>query len=433
MPFAHRGTAALALLTLGCGTPRAAETCDTLTWANTGAPVLTTWCTSCHSASSTGELRRGAPPGVDFDTLPGARSFARAIARTATGPAPTMPPSGGPTADERERLAGWLACGLPGEALPRESHTDCEGETWSGDWVAAADPPLCPGTSAVAGDVTVNADTDLSCLCTVQGAMELRGRTTELRLPRLAEVGGDLRVAQAASLQVLDAPYLHDLGGALIVENNPQLRTLQLWRLHTVGGEVSIAVNPALTTLAATSAIESVGGPLSVVDNDGLPLLDGFARVVAVDGPVLFAGNDAAEALHGFLFATHLDHPVSVTDHAQLRRITAFADLVEVTGPLQIRDNPALVEGPNVPWLTTVAGLTLQGAAHQRVPMLQSLTEIDGDLILSDNTALWDIEPLGSLTRVGGDLVATGNPELDPSERDEWLASVRVKGSIQTD
>ena len=68
-----------------------------VTWDNFAKPFFTDWCTACHSTLQTGEDRRGAPVGVNFDTYAGVLSnpidFTRA--RSLACGYPATPPSPG--------------------------------------------------------------------------------------------------------------------------------------------------------------------------------------------------------------------------------------------------------------------------------------------------------------------------------------------------
>ena len=83
-----------------------------LTYESFGRAFLTTECNDCHNASES--YRHGAPESYRFDTVEDVRRlrdriFVRAAAlNTSMPPGPEDPP-----ADERERLAEWLACGAP--------------------------------------------------------------------------------------------------------------------------------------------------------------------------------------------------------------------------------------------------------------------------------------------------------------------------------
>lgn len=83
-----------------------------LTWETWGEGFLIDACDGCHAASAPN--RYGAPIEATFDTKAQAWALADRILARATGEAPTMPPQGGVTEDDRTRLYWWLGCGEPG-------------------------------------------------------------------------------------------------------------------------------------------------------------------------------------------------------------------------------------------------------------------------------------------------------------------------------
>ena len=102
------------LVLLACGEggdDSATETCGRtppLTYENFGQGFLRSHCTGCHGVLLPEEQREGAPLGVDFDTWGDVLNWAERIEiRTAEE---TMPPGGGPSAEERAKLAEWMAC-----------------------------------------------------------------------------------------------------------------------------------------------------------------------------------------------------------------------------------------------------------------------------------------------------------------------------------
>ena len=97
---------------LDSGVPaeEAEASCDALTWETYGEGYLRSWCTGCHHSALDGDDREGAPDGVDFDTKDRTLELAERIVARATGDAPSMPPVGGSTPAEQERLKRWLAC-----------------------------------------------------------------------------------------------------------------------------------------------------------------------------------------------------------------------------------------------------------------------------------------------------------------------------------
>lgn len=79
-----------------------------VTWASFGQDFTRENCQSCHS--STSAERNGAPAEVTFDTEEDAIAWsARILERSAADP-PTMPPRGGLTLEDQERLRVWLQC-----------------------------------------------------------------------------------------------------------------------------------------------------------------------------------------------------------------------------------------------------------------------------------------------------------------------------------
>lgn len=79
-----------------------------VTWANFGAGFLREQCQSCHAASAPD--RRGAPEGVSFGAEEDAQRHRDRIAARSLGEAPTMPPEGGVSEDDRALLSIWLRC-----------------------------------------------------------------------------------------------------------------------------------------------------------------------------------------------------------------------------------------------------------------------------------------------------------------------------------
>ncbi len=84
----------------------------TLTYDNFGKGFLDRWCQDCHGEKAS--PRNGAPPDYVFGSREDAIAHRGRIFAKAAGDNMSMPPgNGGPSADERAKLADWLACGAP--------------------------------------------------------------------------------------------------------------------------------------------------------------------------------------------------------------------------------------------------------------------------------------------------------------------------------
>jgi uncharacterized membrane protein len=82
-----------------------------LTWETFGEGFVTTHCQGCHASTTLD--RKGAPDTLVFDSAEDVAARVDLIIDAATADPPRMPPAGGPTADDRERLAIWLTCFPP--------------------------------------------------------------------------------------------------------------------------------------------------------------------------------------------------------------------------------------------------------------------------------------------------------------------------------
>ena len=98
---------------------RQLDPCETTnaTYATVGEPFMRTWCTPCHHSELTGDDRPLGSEGVNLDTYELVASHLDRVEARALGENPTMPPAGGPSPEDLERLAFWLECGAV-EKLP---------------------------------------------------------------------------------------------------------------------------------------------------------------------------------------------------------------------------------------------------------------------------------------------------------------------------
>jgi hypothetical protein len=86
---------------------------SSLTYENFGAPFFLTWCEGCHSTKIPEGSRQNAPLTMNFNTLDDVRAHKDRIWARAADSNSTMPPAGGPSANDRAMLGEWLACGAP--------------------------------------------------------------------------------------------------------------------------------------------------------------------------------------------------------------------------------------------------------------------------------------------------------------------------------
>jgi len=444
------------------------EGCDTVSWELTGKPFLNTWCTSCHSSLLEGDERYGATDNVDFDTYDGA-AFWEVRIEDRTFVAQDMPPAGGISEEELEQFALWLDCGLPGE--PDAPPADCSGDVATVSEV----PASCGDPVAVSGDVTLSSDTDLSCVCSIDGDLQVTGGDirlaalhtvtgdltisggTAVDVPSLAEVGGGLSVT-SPELLVLSVRRLDLVGSDVVVEgadalslvpfvelstatsvrvaDNAALTGLDLSRLESVSGDLVVSGNPKLETLFGEGyALDAVGGDLVLADNPGWGGFYGFAHLDDVGGDLRIE-NVGWESVQGFTALGRVGGTLRIADNATLSFLDGFDQLVEVGGDLEVRDNAMLgaedafdfldvIGGTlrivNNPRLTVLYGVVLptsigglEVGSNDQLPGfggLNNVTAVYGDVLIYDLPSAQGLDGMHSVSSVGGDVTISGLPQ----------------------
>ncbi len=160
------------------------------------------------------------------------------------------------------------------------------------------DAHLIRGVTEITGSLSVGSNVrrvDLPALTTiggVDGGLE-RGlsigrnamrelKITELSLPVLSSVGGDLHILDTGLTRV-DLPALTTIDGYMKIEWNGELTELSMPALTTVGDELNVEGNPELTELSMP-ALTTVGGDLGYWDHNAFGECDIQAQLDAGNG-----------------------------------------------------------------------------------------------------------------------------------------------------
>jgi hypothetical protein len=431
------------------GTALALETsvettsCETeVTWEDFAGPFVRTWCTPCHSADLDGVWRLGAPEGVNFDGYDDVVLSAAMVKIFATGDTATMPPSGGPSEEERAELEEWLRCGTPGTPTPVGA---CDHLEWiEGDRVVGSEDQaveFCADGNAVRGDLVVNEIGALAdCLCVVEGDLTVTGsRNTQANLAALQDVAGSVSIAgndhlldvslpeleRAGSLHLaanpvltvvhlpnleavdgdfvafedgvggtLEPSRLQTVGGDLLVEGNPRLTLLALPQLDVVSGSLTVAANPVLDEVRYSDTLRLVGGDLILHDNAALTTEVWFRAPSAVGGDLEVSANPLMGALHGFYSLNEVGGSVELAELNAAAVLDGFDVLTTVGGSVLLRDHA---------WMSSIDGF-------------DGLLHIGGDLAVEANPELLELVGFGGLRSVGGNIWLTRDPKLDKVE-----------------
>ena len=138
------------------------------------------------------------------------------------------------------------------------------------------------------GDLT---NVALPKLATIGGELYVENTSalTILALTGLTTVGADLSIAKNSMLTNLDLPILATTGGRMSVYGNTALPTFALPSLTTVSGYLEVRAQPSLTSLDLP-ILTAVGGYLSVYDNAVLTSFD-LSSLTTVGGNLNLAAN----------------------------------------------------------------------------------------------------------------------------------------------
>lgn len=335
--------------------------------------------------------------------------------------------------------------------------------------------PIFDAASVWLGDAAVTDEASMAALqgySAIEGELRVEGTAlTELSLPDLEQVGGDLVVWSNDALASLWLPRLRAVG-ALSLYDAPALDSLQgLLRLQEVGGDLSLNRLEALPHLRGLDHVERVGGRLYLFHDTALTTLDGLGALRQVGGGAqlweLYALTEARlpalEALGGRLdlFDADLLVEVSMPELSALggyeihhcgalasagafpslrslgdltlrysEGLSTFEGLssLETLGALAVQAAPSLSSLSGLASLREIAGpLTLQGTALASLdlPALQRT----GALAAENNPELLELG-LPALESVTTDVLVRRNPQLSQCAVEAWLQEVTVGGGV---
>ncbi|MCY1019497.1 DUF7151 family protein [Pyxidicoccus sp. MSG2] len=366
---------------------------------------------------------------------------ARVVVALFTEPAGAQCPAGGT----------WVVAG---------EDTDRDGKLDELEVVAAR--LVCQPLHTYVGDYWVTTAADLAAL---QGISHLQGhlfisgtQLTEVVLPGLSVVEGQVLVTGNSLLTRLELPGLRFVGQDLEVSSQPLMETLvlgsalsgQLWveqylrirsnpRLATLGGldqvtprlGLELQENDALDFVDGQqgfSAIQSLADTLRVSGNDSLHALP-FPNLQQVGGTVEIVGNQALRSLSG----THLYFVGSdlwISDNDLLQDLSGMNYLQAINVRLIVSGNDSLRTTEGLPGLARVGGLSFSGNSQlEWVGDMPALRSIEFQLDLSFNPKLRGLRNLDGL-RYFSQLTLVDNPlltELSPLSRATYLESLKVQ------
>ena len=294
------------------------------------------------------------------------------------------------------------------------------------------------------GDFTYGVDGDLSVLLTygvVMGNLIIDNSisTNLAGLESLSIVNGVISIRNNASLTSLTGlNNLDSVNGGLYIRNNSALTSLSGFDdLSSVGLDLSIDNNASLTSLAGLNNLSSVGGELEIINNTVLTSLSGLDNLNSVDGWMMRIYSNPALTNLCALYNVKFDgfdggNVLRIYENSGLSMDTAYALETQLrsngfTGYEYILDNNGTGLVTCSFWvgdfvygvdrdLSVLSGypevsgnLIIDNSILTSLAGLESLVNVDGNLIISHNSALKNLIGLDNLNSIGGQLEIYNN------------------------
>ncbi len=213
-------------------------------------------------------------------------------------------------------------------------------------------------------------------------------------LNTLTTIGGNITISDNASLTNLDAlGSLSSFGTQFLVSNCDQLQTIALPGLGTSINKLEVRENDVLQSIAIGNNTQLSFNELKLVNNQSLTDIQftlANYTAASADLGVLIEGNASLSTLNLFSTLTNFRKGISIINNANLDNLNDLR-LLARSGDLTISDNPSLND----------------------VNDLGKNIEIFGDLRISGNQNLTDISYMEDIVKIHQNMFLVNNTNLD--------------------
>lgn len=247
------------------------------------------------------------------------------------------------------------------------------------------------------------------------------------------EVGLQISSHSLQNLHGLSA--MTKIDGPLILDDNTALTDLSgLSSLKEVTGSLLIQGNANLANLDGLSGLEKVGEGVSVSGNSKLPSFGGLNSLTSIGGSLTISGNESLNDFSGLNNLNHIGGRLEINRNYGLRSLAGLDNLSHLgQSPdpsfysLWITENDSLTTIGNLPSLKHIPGtvMIIHNKSLKNLNGLDSLKTMEGQeasMNIRFNESLENIDGLSSLETTG-DMIITDNPKLTDLD---GLKSLRV-------
>lgn len=249
--------------------------------------------------------------------------------------------------------------------------------------------------------------------------------------PNCTQIDGIIRIGGPptgviTNLNGLSA--LQHVGAHVYIENNKHLKSLEgLNNLETIGLHLIIKGCDSLESLQGLNSLTSVGalynGDMVIEANKTLTELSGLENLSSLAKDLIITKNVDLLTLHGLEGLTTLSGKVIITENKALQTLEGLESLTYVSGDMVIKDNLKLVSTKGLDMLSHIGGdlilrnqplmMSLSGeTARNDSPALDNLQVVDGEIRISNNALLQNLNGLQNLNQTGSFIRISSNPNL---------------------
>lgn len=213
----------------------------------------------------------------------------------------------------------------------------------------------------VDGNLVIQSQADVQAnqdVVNVRGKLIVKnGPMTDLVLPQLKTVGGDLRIQKVAGLETIELTALQAVGGHVWITQNPNLLSIDhMEHLTAIHADLRIQGNPMLERVASFKKLKTIEGNISIDNNASLTELSGFPRLTSLGGGLTVTKNASLKRLLGFQKLNRIGHDFQVINNAQLGLFEGFDTLRVIDSHLKVRANRQLESLPSFSALRSIGG-----------------------------------------------------------------------------
>lgn len=239
---------------------------------------------------------------------------------------------------------------------------------------------------------------------------EISFATVELE-PAAKTFNGDIILTTQQEVDDFGAEgYTQVLGNLTVQDVNSPSSIKDLNPLMTIvliDGSLTIKENLLLKEIRGFTALENIGGNLTVIANDNLETINTFENIESIIGNLeIYGVNNGTGVINGFQNLNLIGSNLTIQSVSGIENFTFFESLQSVHGPVFIALMENLEGLDGFEKLKTLYSLRLD-ANNSLLSLsgLNNIISISGDLNISSNGSLKNLEGLESLTHIlNGDL-----------------------------